>query len=79
MFKRLASRFHLFPDVVMGQEASQLSLCQWATMIGVTVSREHVDAHSLNFTDIHRSEIEREEQTWRNGNKKGQKSVITKY
>ena len=49
---------HLFPDFMMGKETSQLSFCEWAPVIGVTVSREHVDAHSINFTDIHRPEIE---------------------
>lgn len=37
-------------------------------MIGVAVSREHVDAHSMNFTDVHRSEKEEK----RVGNEKGQ-------
>lgn len=61
MFKCLASEVHLFPDVIVGKEASELSLSQWATMIGVTVAREHVDAHSMNLTDIHCSEIEKEQ------------------
>lgn len=64
----LASEAHLLPDVVVGKEASQLSLCQWSTMIRVTVPREHVDAQSMNFTDIHRSDIDIEEQI---GNDKG--------
>lgn len=58
MFIYFASGVHLFPDVIVGEEAPQLSLCQRSTVIGVTVAREHVDAQSLNFTDIHRSEIE---------------------
>lgn len=55
---------NLFPDVIVGKETAQLSFCKWATVIGVAVSREHVDAHSMNFTDIHCSEIERECQIW---------------
>lgn len=57
MFKYLAAEAHLFPNVVVGKEASELSFSQWATMIGVTVAREHVDAHSMNLTDVHRSEV----------------------
>lgn len=57
MFKYLAAEVHLFPNVVVGKEASELSFSQWATMIGVTVAREHVDAHSMNLTDVHRSEV----------------------
>lgn len=51
----LASQFHLFPYVIVREEAAQLSFGQWATMIGVTVAREHVDAQGMNLTDIHGS------------------------
>lgn len=57
MLKYLPAEVHLFPNVVVGKEASELSFSQWATMIGVTVAREHVDAHSMNLTDVHRSAI----------------------
>lgn len=55
MSGRLASPFHLFPYVIVREEASQLSFGQWATMIRVTVAREHVDAQGMNLTDIHGS------------------------
>lgn len=60
----------------MGKEASQLSFCQWAAMIRVTVAWEHADAHSMNFTDIHCSEKEPEKQ---NSDESDQTSVIIKF
>lgn len=51
----LTSQFHLFPYVIVREEASQLSFGQWATMIRVTVAREHVDAQGMNLTEIHGS------------------------
>lgn len=58
MLKCLAFGVDLFPDIIVWKEAAQLSFCNWTSVIRVTVSREHVDAHSVNFTDIHCSEIE---------------------
>lgn len=56
MLKCLAFGVDLFPDIIVWKEAAQLSFCNWTTVIRITVTREHVDAHSINFTDIHCSE-----------------------
>ena len=52
---------HLLPDLVVGQEAAQLSLGQWTAVVGVTVPRKHMDAHSIDLTDVHGSETDRRE------------------
>lgn len=51
---------HLFPNVIVGKKAAQLSFRQWSIMVWVAVSREHMDTHCVNFTDIHCSGAKKE-------------------
>lgn len=48
---------YLFPDVVVRQEAAQLSFCQGPAVVGVVVARQHVDPHTLDLTHVHGSKI----------------------
>ena len=58
---------HLFPDLVVGEEAAQLSLGQWTAVVGVTVPRKHVDAHRIDLTDVHGSATDRRENIHQEG------------
>lgn len=62
---------HLFPDVIVRKKTAQLSFRQWSIVVRVAVSREHMDTHGMNFTDIHCSikkkgnvTLERKAQMW---------------
>jgi len=52
-------RPHLLPDVVVAEEAADLSPGQGPGGVRVPVTREHVDAESLELTRVQRSGKER--------------------
>ena len=58
---------HLLPDVVVGEEAAQLSFGQRPAVVGVTVPGQHADAHRIDLTDVHGSAIDSRESTRQGG------------
>lgn len=46
---------HLLPDVIVAEEAAQLSLSEGPPMVGVLVAGQHLDAQCLHLAGVHGS------------------------